>query len=76
HRLMEGIIYGEGLRVQECLMLRIKDIDYERNCITIRAGKGDKGRQTIFPDNLKNDLKNHLKEVLEIYEEDRKNNIE
>ncbi|MGR3301952.1 MAG: tyrosine-type recombinase/integrase [Candidatus Scalindua sp.] len=60
HLLMAGIIYGGGLRLQECLMLRIKDIDYERNCITIRAGKGDKDRQTIFPDNLKNDLKNHL----------------
>jgi len=76
HLLMAGIIYGGGLRLQECLMLRIKDIDYERNCITIRAGKGDKDRQTIFPDNLKNDLKNHLKEVRKIYEGDRKNNIE
>ena len=57
-------------------MLRLKDIDYERNCITVRSGKGDKDRQTIFPDNLKKELKNHIKKIREIYQEDRKNEEE
>ena len=73
---MAGIIYGGGLRLQECLMLRIKDLDYESNCITIRSGKGDKDRQTIFPENLKEDLKKHIEEIREIYEEDRKNQVD
>ena len=76
YRLMAGIIYGGGLRLQECLMLRVKDIDYERNCITILSGKGDKDRQTIFPDNLKEIFKKHVEAIFKIFEEDRKNNIE
>ena len=67
---MAGIIYGGGLCLQECLMLRVKDIDYERNCITILSAKGDKDRQTIFPDNLNNFLKTHIQAILEIFEED------
>jgi integron integrase len=76
YRFMAGIIYGGGLRLQECLMLRVKDIDYERNCITILSGKGNKDRQTIFPDNLKEILRKHIQAILGIFEEDRKNNIE
>ncbi len=66
----------EGWRLQECLTLRLKDIDFERNCITVRSGKGDKDRQTIFPDKLKEDLKKHIKKIREIYEDDRKNQVE
>lgn len=76
HRLMAGIIYGGGLRLQECLMLRIKDIDFERICVTVRSGKGDKDRQTIFPDNLVNDMRRHIEEIRELYEKDRKNQVE
>jgi len=47
HRLMAMLIYGCGLRLQECLGLRIKDIDLEQNLIMIRAGKGDKDRRTV-----------------------------
>jgi len=39
--LIAGLIYGGGLGLQECLMLRIKDIDLERNCITVGSGKGE-----------------------------------
>jgi len=76
HRLMAGIIYGGGLRLQECLMLRIKDIDFERICITVRSGKGDKDRQTILPDNPVNALMRHIDEIRELYEEDRKKQVE
>ena len=51
-RLMAAIIYGGGLRLQECLTLRVKDIDFNRNCLNIRRSKGDKDRQTIFSDTL------------------------
>lgn len=76
YRLLAGIIYGGGLRLQEGLMLRVKDIDYERNCITVVSGKGDKDRQTIFPNNLKSRLRQHLISISEIYRQDRRNNIE
>jgi len=60
-----------GGRIAECLNLRIKDIDYEMNCITIRAGKGNKDRQTIFPGRLRPILLKHFKLIHEIYKKDR-----
>lgn len=74
--LMSRIIYGGGLRVNECLRLRVQDIDMERGCLTIRAGKGDKDRQSLLPESLKNDIQNHLTKTRNLYEEDRKNDIE
>ncbi len=48
-RLMVEILYGSGLRLHECLVLRIKDIDFALNTITVRQGKGDKDRVTLLP---------------------------
>ena len=48
YKLMIEIIYGGGLRLTECLKLRIKDIDFQNNIITVRSGKGDKDRQTLY----------------------------
>jgi len=76
YRLMAGIIYGGGLRLAECLMLRVKDIDFERSCLTVRSGKGDKDRQTLLPESLKNPLQKHLDAIHIIYQKDRKNDIE
>ena len=75
HRLMAMLIYGCGLRLQECLGLRIKDIDLEQNLIMIRAGKGDKDRRTVLPEALKDDLIHHLAEVRTLYDQDRSNNL-
>lgn len=75
HRLMAMLIYGCGLRLQECITLRIKDIDLEQNTIIVRAGKGDKDRRTVLPDLLKDDLIRHIEEVKGIYDKDRKDNI-
>jgi integron integrase len=75
-RLMAEIIYGGGLRLIECARLRIKDIDVEQNVITVRAGKGDKDRQTILPEILKDRLYKHYQKVREIYDEDREKDIE
>ena len=73
--LMAQIIYGCGLRLSECVKLRVKDIDFEQSCLTVRSGKGDKDRLTVLPESLKNDLREHLHGVRELYEKDRKDQI-
>jgi integron integrase len=55
--LMAGLLYGSGLRLMECVRLRIKDIDFERNEITIREGKGGKDRKTVLPASLREALR-------------------
>jgi integron integrase len=73
--LMVSLIYGGGLRLQECLSLRIKDIDFKRNCLTIRAGKGNKDRETVLSERIGAELEGHLAHVRKIYESDRKKGI-
>lgn len=51
--LMAGLLYGSGLRLMECLRLRVKDIDLARNEITVREGKGGKDRKAILPARLR-----------------------
>jgi len=59
-----------GLRLMECLRLRIQDIDFARNEILVRDGKGAKHRITMLADSLKARLQNHLKKVKAIHERD------
>jgi integron integrase len=65
-RLAASLLYGSGLRLLDCLELRIKDIDFERNQITVRAGKGDKDRVTMLPQSLKPHLEEQIKKVKRI----------
>ena len=58
--LMVMLLYGAGLRLMECLQLRIKDIDFTSNQILVRAGKGDKDRHTMLPTAVKEPLAKHL----------------
>lgn len=58
--LMANLLYGSGLRLMECLRLRVKDIDFERNIISVREGKGAKDRVTMLPLPLKEPLHAHL----------------
>lgn len=74
--LMAQLIYGCGLRLQECVGLRIKDVDFERNCVTVRSSKGDKDRQTVLPESLKDRLREQLDHVRELFEKDRRNNVD
>ena len=74
-QLMARLIYGAGLRLQECLNLRVKDIDFETNLLSVKSGKGDKDRLTVLPENLKPDLDHHLKEVRDLYDIDRQNDV-
>lgn len=69
-RLMAGMLYGSGLRLMECLRLRIKDIDFDQQQILIRDGKGQKDRITVMPRNFQDELLAHLKKVKKIHEQD------
>jgi integron integrase len=73
--LMAKLIYGCGLRLQECLRLRIKDIDLEQNVVIVRSGKGDKDRRTVLPESLKDELILHISEVKDLHDKDRRENI-
>jgi integron integrase len=68
--LMASLMYGAGLRLMECLRLRVQDIDFSRNEILVRDGKGDKDRVTMLPRSLNAPLEQHLKRVKEIHEQD------
>jgi len=72
HRLMARTIYGCGLRVQECLSLRVKDLDFEQVSLIVRSGKGDKDRLTVLPESLKGDLQGQIARARELFEFDRK----
>ncbi len=74
--LMAGLCYGCGLRLKECITLRIKDIDFEQGYILVRSGKGDKDRVTVLPESLRPELRKHLEEVHKLYEQDRENGVE
>lgn len=74
--LMLQLIYGSGMRLDECLSLRIKDIDLEDKTITIRSAKGNKDRVTILPQFLISYIENHLISIRELYNKDRNKNVE
>lgn len=74
-KLMAMLIYGCGLRLHECLRLRIKDIDLEQNTVIVRSGKGDQDRCTVLPETLKDDLIRHIAEVRSLYDQDRKQDL-
>lgn len=63
YRLMASLLYGGGLRLRECLCLRVKDIDFNLNEIIVRRGKGDHDRRTILPGELIPNLKTQIEKV-------------
>lgn len=71
HLLMAKLIYGSGMRLMDCLRLRIEDIDFERKEITIRDGKGSKDRITLLPHSLVVPLQEHLTKVKQQFERDK-----
>jgi integron integrase len=68
--LMARLLYGTGMRLMECIRLRIKDIDFGQNHITERDGKGAKDRVTLLPDSLSGELKRHLDRVKALHQAD------
>ena len=69
-RLISSLLYGSGLRLMEALRLRIKDVDFDYQQITVRSGKGEKDRRTILPRPLAEPLRLHLARVKPLHEQD------
>ncbi len=70
YRLIANLLYGSGLRLMECLRLRVKDVDFAQRQIIVRDGKGMKDRVTVLPDSLVEPLQAHLRRVKMIHEQD------
>lgn len=68
--LMAGLLYGSGLRLMECVRLRVKDLDFGYARVVVRDGKGGKDRVTMLPVNLAARLERHLQKVKPQFEED------
>lgn len=69
-RLMVGLLYGCGLRVRECCMLRIRDLDFDRRQIIVRGGKGDKDRWVMLPQQSLGRLTDQIRAVRHRHERD------
>jgi len=70
HLIMARLLYGGGLRLMECIRLRVGDLDFERNRIYVRAAKGGKDRLTLFPQSIQEELRIHLAKVKQLHNED------
>lgn len=70
HWLIANMLYGTGMRIMECLRLRVKDVDFSRKEISIRDGKGFKDRVTMLPELLVNPFREHLKNVKILHDQD------
>jgi len=70
HQLMAKLLYGCGLRLMECMRLRVKDIDFEQFQIIVRQGKGEKDRATMLPSSLVHPLKDQIAYVRKLHERD------
>jgi integron integrase len=69
-QLMAKLLYGSGLRLMECVRLRVKDIDFAQHQILVRDGKGMEDRVTMLPGSLIAPLKEHLQRVKRLHEKD------
>ncbi len=69
-RIVATLLYGAGLRLQECLELRVKDLDFERREITVGRGKGQKERRVMLPEVLREVLGQHLEDVRRLHHAD------
>jgi integron integrase len=69
-KLMAALMYGTGMRLMDCVRLRVQDIDFEYKQIVIRDGKGKKDRIVPLPDRLSHPLQKHLQKVKQLHQED------
>lgn len=72
HLLMAKVLYGCGLRLMECIRLRIQDVDFGQKLIFVRGGKGGKDRTTILPKNIAAELELHVGRVTALHTKDLK----
>lgn len=76
HKTIVGLLYGSGLRLNECLSLRILDVDFGRSEITVRRGKGNKDRRTVLPDFVVPGLKMAITKAEQYFERDQLDGID
>jgi integron integrase len=70
HQLMAKLLYGSGLRLMECVRLRVKDVDFAQHQIVVRDGKGEQDRVTVLPDSLVAPLQEHLQRARQLHARD------
>jgi len=70
HQLIAKFLYGSGLRLIECLRLRVQDLDFSMQEVTVQDGKGDKDRLTLFPEAIHMVMRDHLERVRIMHEKD------
>lgn len=70
HWLIASLLYGAGLRLMECLRLRVQDLDFATGQLLVRDGKGGKDRVTMLPASVKEPLQQHLLEVRQVHQRD------
>ena len=70
HALMACLLYGSGLRLMECVRLRVKDLDFDHRQVVVRDGKGQKDRVTVLPEKATAPLRAHLEKVKALFESD------
>ncbi len=75
NRLMSSLMYGSGMRLMECIRLRVMDVDFNYRQIIVRAAKGNKDRVVPLPNRLVPELRDHLEGVSNIYEGDLKKGV-
>ena len=75
HYLMAGLLYGAGLRLMECIRLRMQDVDFQCRQITVQDAKGHQDRVTMLPEKFAGTLQEHLEKVRKLYEQDRAANV-
>jgi integron integrase len=73
--LMARLMYGTGMRISECVALRVKDVDLERREIVVRDGKGGKDRMTVLPSALEDALRRQLARSRAVFEADRREGV-
>lgn len=73
HFLMVKLLYGSGLRLMECIRLRIQDFDIEKSLLYVRAAKGGKDRTTVFPKLIHEDILCQFEKVRKLHEQDLAN---
>lgn len=69
--LMVRLLYGAGLRLQECIRLRVKEVDFERGVIFVRDGKGGKDRMVMLPESVRAGMGQHFERLKVLWEQDR-----
>jgi integron integrase len=73
---MLRLLYGCGLRLTECISMRVKDVDFDRGVLMVRAGKGKKDRPVMLPEALRTPMMEHKERVTLLWQRDREADIE